>query len=127
MNVPETAQIAANLVSLHLEESPNLTGAEEGEQHGADAADNDNGEYTSSRDDDTSEAATGDKRKRGKEAGEPGDGIKRQMIALPFRGRAAIAPPSYQEQQVLISSKEQTSNPKPGKLHYEPLSPPSEN
>jgi hypothetical protein len=126
MDVSETTQAAVNVVPHQPEESPSQTRAEDSEQHGADAADNNHGEYTSSRDDGTSEAATGDKRKRGNEAGGPGDGIKRQMIALPFRGRAAVAPPSYQEQQILIGGEVQTSNLKPGKSQ-ESLSPPSEN
>ena len=114
MDIPETTQPAANMGSHRPGESPSLVEAEDGEQHAAHAAQDNHGEYTSSRDDGTSNAssatqtATGDKRKRGEEAGEPGDGIKRLMFALPFRGRPAVAPPSYQEQQFLIGSEVQT-------------------
>jgi len=98
------------MASHHPGESPSLVGAEHGEQHAAHTAQNSHGEYKSSCDDST---ATGDKRKRGEEAGEPGDGIKRVMFALPSRGRPAIAPPSHQEQQILIGSEVQTSNAEP--------------
>lgn len=113
MDVPETTHAAANMAASHRP----------GEQHAAHAAQDNQGEYTSSRDDST---ATGDKRKRGEEAGEPGDGVKRVMFALPFRGRPAIAPPSHQEQQILIGSEVQTSNAEPSEA---PGSnpPPSEN
>ena len=74
----------------------------------------------------TSQAATEDKRKRGDDAGEPGDGIKRQMITLAICGRPAVAPPSYQEQQVLIGSEAQTSKAELSESH-EPSSSPTEN
>jgi hypothetical protein len=116
---------------------PSPVGAESGEQQIADAASNNNGNHAVSHTNSTthsspseasstSQAATGDKRKREDDAGEPGDGIKRQMIALPIRGRPAVAPPSYQKQQVLISSDAQTSKAELSESH-EPSPSPTEN
>ena len=107
-NTPETTQAAANVPSHRSKQSPSLVGAKGDEHQAADTTLADPGKHAISHDDSTSKspstrassataAATGDKRKRGNDAGEPGDGIKRQMITLPFRGRIA-APPSYQEQ-----------------------------
>ena len=48
------------------------------------------------------------------------------MIALLFHGRPAVAPPSFQEQQVLVSSGVQTSKTDLSESH-DPSSPPTEN
>ncbi|GAB7330696.1 hypothetical protein MBLNU13_g02258t1 [Cladosporium sp. NU13] len=108
-------------------QSPSMAGAESKVQQTTDAAPDDNGEHAAShggstshsspsKASSTSQTATGDKRKRGDNAGEPEDGIKRQMIALLIRGRAA-APPSYQKEQVLIGSEVQTSEAELSESH----------
>ena len=124
MDVAKTVETAANMLPPHSKQSSNLAEAEVEEQQAADTALDHRGEYAVSHGDGISQStpvrapaapqtATGDKRKRGDDAGEPGDGIKRQLIALPFRGRVA-APPSYQEQQVLTHSKVQSPTTEPG-------------
>lgn len=136
MGVVETAETAAKMPLPHPEQSSSLAEAEGEEQQAADAALDHRGEYAISNSDGTSQStpvrapsapqtATGDKRKREIDADEPGDGIKRQLIALPFRGRVA-APPSYQEQQVLTGRQVQSSNAEPG-LSQESNSPLNEN
>jgi hypothetical protein len=118
-------------------QSPSLVGAQDSDQQTADAAPNNNGEHAASHGDSTphsspleasstSQAATGDKRQRGDDAGEPGDGIKKPKFSLPLLfSRLAIAPSSYQAQQVLIDSGVQPSKAELSKS-YEPNSSPSE-
>ena len=124
MDVSKNKQAAANMLPHRPKQPPSPAGAEGGEQHAFAAAQDRTEDHAASSADSTSQSSpskassaarttTGDKRKRGNGAGEPGDGIKRQMIALPFRGRAAVAPPSYQEQQVLVGSEVQNSDAQP--------------
>lgn len=128
MDVPETTQAAANMSPPRPGQSPISSAAEEAvadaafdHQEDHTTGDGDTAsQSTPARASTTTEAATGDKRKRGDDAGEPGDCIKRQMIALPFRGRAAIAPPSYQKQQALVGSEGRTEP-------REPIAPPNGN
>jgi hypothetical protein len=128
MDAPETTHAAANMSPPCPDQSPSPAAAEEvvvdaalDHQEARTTGDGDTAsQSTPARASTTTQAATGDKRKRGDDVGEPGDGIKRQMIALPFRGRATVAPPSYQKQQVLVGSEVQ-SEPR------EPITPPSEN
>lgn len=128
MYVPETTQAAASMSPPRPDQSSSPSAAEEAvadaaldHQEERTTGDGDTtSQSTPARASTTTEAATGDKRKRGDDAGEPGDGIKRQMIALPFRGRAAVAPPSYQKQQVLVGSEVQTES-------QGSITPPSEN
>lgn len=119
MDNPETTQAAANMPLGPSNQSPSPAGAESGEQQIANAASDNNRNHAVSHSNSTthsspseassiSQAATGDKRKREDDAGEAGDEVKRQMIALAFRGRPAVAPPSYQEQQAFIGSEAQT-------------------
>lgn len=136
-NVPETTQAAANMPANPPNQSLSATGAEDGEEQIADVASGNNGNHavshsnsttyaSTSESSSTSQAATGDKRKRGDDAGELGDGIKRQMVTLAIRGRPAVAPPSYQEQQILIGIEAQTSKAELSESH-EPTSSPTEN
>ena len=135
MDYPETTQAAANMPSNPTNQSPSPVGAEDGEQQITIAASDNNGDHAVSHSNSTthslpseassaSQTATGDKRKRGDDAGELG--TKRQMIALPLRGRPAVAPPSYQNQQALIGSEAQTSRAELSKSH-EPSPSPTEN
>lgn len=115
-------------------QSPSPVGAEDGEQQITNAASDNKGDHAVSHSNSTthslpseassaSQAATGDKRKRGDDAGELGDGTKRQMIALPLRGRPAVAPPSYQEQQALIGNEAQISRAELSESHESSPSP----
>ena len=137
MDDPKTTHAAANMLPGPPNQSPSLAGAQDSDQQTAGAAPDNNGEHAASHGDSTphsspleasstSQAATGDKRQRGDDAGEPGEGIKKPKITLPLLfSRLAIAPPSYQEQQVLIDSGVQPSKAELSESH-EPNSSPSE-
>lgn len=124
MEIDEITQAVANMLP-QPRQSSGLDDTEGDEQKAADPASSKNEEHAAGHGDSTSQsspskapsatqAATGDKRKHPDDVGEPGDGIKRQMIALPFRGGPGVAPPSYKEQQIIIGSEAQTSNTEPG-------------